>query len=239
MAGLGSTIDDLKKEIVRSIRQHWDENNQTAMLLTSLGIQIRKSFPNAEALMPNGLINFINTNNLAQVIKDPDNPGKTGAIPIDVHCPEDVKPLFTATRPRHSKASLSQDFWDAFHLPLTGRRFVINSGAGFSVQDLSAGEPNAEKWHEIKQEDIAPYDGSPLPELVRKKWEKINGWVAKNGLTIDMFANRYKPPPRQPGEINLPIKPSSGLGLFSTLEQQDQARILIPLDIVNKILSSR
>jgi hypothetical protein len=68
-----SNIEDLRKSIIEMVDLHWEENH-TVMLLASLGTRIRHHFPNADALMPDGLRSFISDNNLAQIISHPDNP---------------------------------------------------------------------------------------------------------------------------------------------------------------------
>ena len=234
-----ASVDDLQQSIIEMVNQHWDEN-KSIMFLTELGVQIRKFFPNSNQLMPDGLRSFILENNVAQIVSHPDTPVKVGAIPLGVHIPADVTALFAPRKGPRRSVNLVTEFWNAFHLPLVGRRFVTiapDTQHGFIIQNLSTGEPAEEKWYEIGLEDLALNDGSAVSDLVRRKWQKINAWISRHGLDIHAFSVResaLRDP--QSSTITGHLR-HRDIGVFSQLEQQDQARILIPLDILIKLFN--
>jgi hypothetical protein len=232
-----SGSEALKRFIAEMVDQHWQEN-KTTMLLTSLGIQVRKFFPDSHNIMTDGLRIFISSNNIAQLVIHPENPAKVGAIPIGVHIPDDVSELFIPQRPRRKSVILLPEFWNAFHLPLKGRRFVLlspNFENGFSIEDLSIGEPDHERYYEIRQDDLALNEGQSMNELVQQKWQKITSWISRNNLNIHDFSiSKFSQGTQRRQEFH---PKSADIGIFSFLEQQDQARILIPMDILIKIMS--
>jgi hypothetical protein len=190
--------------------------------------------------MPDGLQSFILTNNIAQIVSHPDNPVKVGAIPLDVRIPADETELFVPRKGPRRSINLVTEFWNAFHSPVAGRRFVIiapDTRHGFIIKDLSSGEPPEGKCYEIGVEDLALNDGSQVSDLVRRKWQKIHAWILRNGLDISTFSVRGNPL-GSPEPANISNHPHRrDLGMFSNLEQQDQARILVPLDIIIKLMN--
>src|SRR5437667_11589951 len=85
---------ELQKSIIEMVDQHWNET-KSAMLLTAMGSQIRRFFPNSSELMPDGLKEFIKQNNLAQLVTHPEVPAKVGAVPAGVHVSADVENFFS------------------------------------------------------------------------------------------------------------------------------------------------
>ena len=226
-------LEDLRKFIMRQVERHW-AYHANALLLTTLGISIRNKFKDAEKLMPEGLKSFISSNSLAQIITHPTTPQKIGAVPLGVTLPDDPSSPLRINKKIPYGVRFFRDFWETFHTPINGRRFVIFSPQterGYTIRDLLNDEPTGEAY-EIRPGDLALDDGTPLVDRIAAKQEKIRRWLSRNNLD----PHRLEETP-----VVFRSSPSIstreyGVGIFHNLEQQDQARILIPLDILIKLL---
>jgi hypothetical protein len=229
-----SRLQTLKSNIVQQVTNHWNET-ATALLLTSLGSNLKRFYPDYKDIIPDGLQSFISDSQCVQLVAHPEVSQKIGLIPLGVTIPEDPRALFEARQRQRPPTSFRKDFWEAFHLPTSGRRrfVVIPSGAGrqFEIHDLDT-EP-AGRFYEITTEDVIVNDGSPLPELVKRKRQSIDRWLARNGLDPAEFSVDSVAPGATPRSATAAAK---DIGILARLEQQDQARILIPLDILVKLL---
>lgn len=246
----------VRKFISDTVRTHWDRENR-AMLLSVLGLQVRGAFPDAYLIMPDGLKNFLVQWPVVQVVQHPTIRESVGAVPLDVKVPENALELFMtrAGRPAglsqldgdfQSQATMSQPrydraFWRAFHTPLTGRRFVIppdaNNGTVRVVETTDGSQvPNA---YEILTSDVAllPMQ-APLTDKVQETVRKIQGWLARNELSPELFCVPHVPR-RTLTQVHYADQRASSVALaLAKLDSSDQARILVPLDIVAKIVAS-
>lgn len=227
------TRDALNKVIVDRVNMHWSDHS-TALLLAALGTNLR----DFRHLIPNGLHSFLLEHPIVQIVRHPDMSIKVGAVPLGTVMPPDIRSLFNSSQKTSRNRSLAQDFWNAFHLPLEGRRrFVIITPSGFEIQNLPSGTPSGTHY-EIDQDDLASVDGpAPVTDLVSKKWQKINAWLDRNKLDARTFASASYSP--RPPDSTPRVLSNIEVGVFSHLEQQDQARILIPLDIVAKLIGKK
>jgi hypothetical protein len=75
--------------------------------------------------MPEGLRVFLDRNSLAQIIRHPDIPQKIGAVPVGIAVGDDPSSLLGPPTKNRYRVRFYKDFWETFHTPISGRRFVI------------------------------------------------------------------------------------------------------------------
>jgi hypothetical protein len=235
----------IREQIVALVQQHWDATHK-ALLLSSLGVRLRRLFPNSSFFMQTGLRDFLTTWPIVKVIAHPNSAQKIGAIPLNVPIPTDVGELFYVSDvPRGSHPIFFKPFWRAFHTPVRERRFVVPPSADQGEpQVLEAEPPEGTTAYEILPSDVTSLPAAtPLVEKVHAVLEKIGAWLARHGLSESLFVDQgntrrgaYAAPTIR-GEVDtsrndfLPIARA-----LARLSPSDQARITVPLDVVIRMI---
>jgi hypothetical protein len=225
---------ELRKFVQDAVDDHWKRTG-TALLLTTLGQEVKAELPHAGPLLVDGLKRFLERNAVVQLVEHPSTPVKVGAVPLHVAIPSDASRLFGRSASRNPP-HLARSFWRAFHTPISGRRVVVMTPQRdrfIRVEDIGAHDPVPDSAVEIPPSDLSLDDTKPMPEKVASNWAKIRGWIARNGLALSAFEEAGSVPPRSSHSS------PSLIEAFERLDPQDQARIFVPLDLVMKILSGR
>lgn len=150
MASNEEVIAAIRGYVTQAVAEHWTTTKR-AMLLSSLGLNVRHNFPEAPTLMPSGLRSFLEAWPVVQVIGHPTVREKIGAIPLGEVPPSDPSELFSgrtsgvlSVRDNRQHGIYFPEFWRAFHRLITGRRFVTvptSDNPTVRVIDKPDGEP--------------------------------------------------------------------------------------------------
>jgi len=231
-----SIQDFIRTEVDR----HWQET-RTPLLLTTIGIAVRRAHPQAAVAMKEGLKRFLEQWPVVQLIEEPNVPGKIGAIPLGLTPPKDTSEIFkSSAKPAHPGISLEPTFWRAFHTPLQGRRFVIVSPDRrrfIKVVDSDNGGLPDTNALEILPSDVAPASNEPLADKVSETWRRITNWVERNSLSLSVF--RKVSEKEGPGLESRYATSHEIAEALTRLDPQEQARIFVPLDLVAKMIARR
>lgn len=233
--------------IGKLVEEHWSQTHK-AMLLSQLGLQVKRAFPDSPAMLSTGLLNFLTAWPAVQMVHHPHIKEKIGAIPLNVPIPSDISTVFSekqfssADEPRFGRPSVRyiSDFWKAFYTPIVGRRFVklpTPDDPHVRIIDHPDGkeEPNS---YEILSSDVDISVG-PLDEKVPATARRIESWLQRHGLSASSFIADLPAPSygRHSGAL---LHAASPIGVaLARLDALDQSRISIPLDLVVKMLNGR
>jgi hypothetical protein len=183
---------------------------------------------------------WLNGRKLAQAIEEdlPDavhllrneaNMIELGLIPRDIKFELPASRYF---RKKNGETSIPSALWRAFTAPLPDefRRFVTLEPTKFlDVLDSSNLRPPI---YEVPRELIVGGSGESRVLVT----QNIQSWLQANGLTLEALRSRKSAPQAQPSRDAAQIR---ALGeALAELDDNDAARILVPLDLVRKLLAS-
>lgn len=234
-ASLENPVHDF---IVRAVRSAWGDTNDgphKVILLSTLGTKLKNEFGDYSADFPNGIKEFLRTWPLVQMVQHPEISEKIGLIPAGEPLPKDIASLFQKAGETHATnfpISYDQDFWNAFFKPIQSTRHVVIGGNGqFQILDDTAQVPQGA--YEITKSDIlAPDQSMSMAEKVAGTRNRINDWLAKNSLDSSQFLRKHFTKTVVTQDRLISLKHA-----FEKVSDEDRARILIPLDIILKIMS--
>lgn len=247
-------IERLRDFISRSVNEYWNATGK-AMLLSALGLKVRSAFSNTYSLMPDGLGKFLSSWPAVRVVGHPQISEKIGAVPLDTKMPDNLAELFTERTtwsPIQATAESAlqphfqtlhpryvPEFWRTFHTQLTGRRFIVppdDKNPTVRIVERTDGVEES-GGHEVLSSDISLLPAqAPLYEKVQATSQKINEWLKRNELPPQLFISRVPEISRR-AATQRPFDRRHLVALaLSKLDPSDQARILIPLDIVAKMI---
>jgi len=186
-----------------------------------------------------GLRDFLRRNPVVHVIEFPGIKEKTGAVPLSVPLPDDVRTLFaqpseTAVS-RGQRIAYSKEFWDGFIRPIEGlsRYVVLDEGGQVRVRDEPP-ENEDEIAYEITREDLsASLPDQPIASKVAATHSAIDCWLEKHSLEARAFAR----PRGQRRQAVVGSRLARLIGVFDGLRDEDLARVRIPLDVLIKLNS--
>ncbi|MCC8937811.1 hypothetical protein H8A99_15355 [Bradyrhizobium sp. Arg68] len=222
--------------IAEIIGANW-QTSQRATLLSAIGSIVRKEFPNSEFLR-NGLRAFLTSWPVVQVVLHPAIKEKVGAVPLGVQVPADASRLFEPPTPRRHPVFV-REFWRAFYEPLHTRRFVVLGTPEPIVQVIDGSEPPPDMAaYEILQSDLAVAEpGAPVAEKARLVGDRIRAWLSRHELSEAQFIERSASSTKR--EARGSVSTDDLAEALKALEPADQARIFVPLDLVQKMLSAK
>ena len=225
----GTELADLNSFIRDTVSRHWVANS-SPLLLTALGQLLRSARPQFVHFVRDGLKNYLTQSNIVTVVTDSTNPGKVGAIPIEVK--KEGDDAFRQA-PKGSNPRLDRTFWAAFTTPILGKRFVVltsDDPPSFQIQDRSDGTDR--EGYEISPQDIARSGSEPV--VASEVWSKILAWLTRNRLPLATF----KPLPKLDSRVEDRRDSVEEVArALARLSPQEQSRITIPLDLVAKMLA--
>jgi hypothetical protein len=166
------------------------------------------------------------------LVNNPESALEWGVVPkIDMSL-LDLRALFRSAPARESTEAprFESWFWGAFvkNLPEGRKRYLGNS----RFYDLLDGEAPPPRSIEIDRDEIANLlEGTKAdPDAVIKN---INSWAARNRIEQNQY---YR---TKADRINVSAKPEKKITPFDDFDDEDLRRILVPLDIVFRILRQR
>jgi hypothetical protein len=246
--------------VVFEANRHW-ASTRRVLLLSDLGAPLKQKFGTDYArALGLSLSSFVRSIKDLRVVQHSTKAAKIGIIPGSVEVPPNEDGLFAPLRNQiladiglsRTSRRLEADFWNAFGRPISPgfRRFVtvpINDDDQVVVQDLQQSEPPPEASIEILPHDLVDVKEIPRSEIAASIWARINSWISRNGLNLDRFRVKLSPEVALArGGLAIPDRASRAAGpqqdvsaMFEALDQHDQARIFVPLDLVMKLLSTR
>tara|TARA_R110000751_G_scaffold78436_4_gene158171 strand:- start:1188 stop:1886 length:699 start_codon:yes stop_codon:yes gene_type:complete len=231
-----TTLENTKKFIVDEVNKNW-ESSEKAMLLSDLGVKIKRNITDAEKIITTSLTDFIRQNPVVKTVTYPGIPAKIGAIPLNCSIPVDVTDIFNK-KGKNITPSYSYRFptelWESFHKPIEQKRFVLFYSDG-TISITNGDQPPEGESVEIRDDDIAkPEKSTPTHEKAKQTSQAIARWASKNNINIEKIIENKNKKNHQPSTA------LSHLTLaFKDLEKQDLSRISIPLDIILKLASKQ
>jgi hypothetical protein len=233
--------EELVKWLQSTVEKKWLDTGK-AYLLSQLGLEASRTFPSLKDLMPDGIKRFIGDNSVARIVTHSAISQKVGAIPNSAVEQADPDSLFarSLSTPHINRQRYNSQFWRSFHTPLSDRRFVIITAANEpKVRIVERTESPAEgQSFEILSTDIVSNGaGMPLDERVKAVQEKINSWIDRHNIDSQLLYEEEPNELRPIGQLRSIIR--SQKFPIDALSHTDQSRIMIPLDIVIKLLDAK
>lgn len=219
------------------VQSSWDDPNSyhKAVLLSNLGTKLKNEFGDYNAYFPKGLKDFLRTWPVLQLVQHPNVKEKIGLIPGDATIPENIISLFQGAgekKPSFNSIIYNQDFWDAFFKPIILNRYVIfeENGRPKILNDVNQPPSGA---YQIETSDVVAVDpATPVVERVAATREHLQKWLAKHSLDPEKFLRKNTTKTTELQDRLTHLKQA-----FEKISDEDRARILIPLDIIFKIMS--
>ncbi|WP_155898600.1 hypothetical protein [Aurantimonas coralicida] len=238
---------ELAEYIKEACRNHWHEHHY-ALLLTQLGTQISAEL---KKFAPKGVKNFIETELVDEldVVPDLNATGKFGVVPKDAELPGDRAELFRPPVRRYANIGAKQDstkhiiyhrgLWKAFRDPLAlGFHRYWNKDKPESYQDSTTGDATDPRLIKIPQDLIGSdsvMDGTPKPDVLRERIRKFI--MSRNEDESDFIDRVFDENERRVARTTNASLENISIGdAINRLSRSDQARIMIPLDIVAELL---
>jgi hypothetical protein len=235
--------EEIKQFITKSVSDHW-EVNKSPLLLSSLGLSIRKKFPDFESILQDGLKKYLSLWPIVQIITHPKIIQKIGAIPLGVSLPENIADLFVISQNKESfhrqsfGPSYQQDFWNSFVYDFTGRKYIVinNDNGIWGIQDNSELQDNHVSFEILETDIVRLPRETPKEEKVAEVHKRIVAWLERNSLDRSYFLNKdYVSKPHSSYSDSSRIFEAA----LSKLGSSDLSRIYVPLDIVKKMILDR
>lgn len=176
-----------------------------------------------------------------RLIRNPEHRLSWGLVPYSVDLPTDLTELFApaqeATQTKEDAVRFSRGVWLAFSKPLKlgTRRFLELREPSAVLHEVYDGQPLPPSGVEVLPEYIWSPNGELIPNEDRDQEieQSIRRWAKEKGISVSQLVRR---------EISSELpdggRPASFIDI-SGLSQTDKARILIPLDLLEKIRFGR
>jgi len=230
-------ITALKKEIVQLTNDYWSATGK-AFLLASLGQQLTKrGYDLRTDLRGQKLVPFLQTQLVDQlvVLTSPIDPLVRGVVPKGKETEKDIHALFIRNVQEESaRINLDRRIWIAFSRPVTPNHVrVVEIEPEIVFTDVPTEAASQTDKLVIPSELVIP-PGSKPSEIRNAELQKnIRGWLEKHGVDIS------KATAKPTIEITRPSDSSVLGSLLAALDKKDLERVVIPLDIVAKLLAKR
>ncbi|MDR6820241.1 hypothetical protein J2X76_005438 [Neorhizobium sp. 2083] len=220
--------------IVEKVSYHW-ANTGTAYLLSRLGYEIKRAFPNYLSVMPKGIKNYVREWPSVVQVEFPGVPEKAGLVPLDAKLPADITAAFQSRSDNISKGPVYENaFWDAFTRKMEDKRYIsLDLDENIVVSEKYPPDSMAKTWELTDNDIIVHPPGTPIPEKVRTTHQKIDEWLSRHEIERTHFLKVRN---------NHPLRSSSSSmleALFSRLSQEEQSRVVIPMDILLKLIAAK
>lgn len=239
--------DDLTSFIVERCKEHWSKTHR-ALLLTSLGNEAVNLLEDKLLLKHlGGLKGFVeNSVPNVKVVTHSATSGKHGIVPEEAQIPEDTDFLFTSEANkrsmggRNSRVFYHRGFWKAFKHPLKpGYSRVWSSSTPEAFDDLPMGAVIPEHSFQIPEKFIIGIPGQLSAADVEKINESIDEYIRAHDYDENVFMSDKRQKNQESKVRALPVDGVDIGVALSSLSKTDQARILIPLDIVLEMIGRR
>lgn len=226
----------LKEKIVELAAEHWNREGN-ALLLASLGQTLTKYGYNLRAeLRGQKLVPFLQAEleDKVTVLTSPDDPLVYGIVPVGQEKSRDLGALFSRTaRVVPERINFDKRVWVAFSRPIEPNHIrLVDFEPEIDFRDLPAESAKNQERPTIPAELIIPVGTKPSAVRNAEIQKNIRDWFAKHALDIELA--------KEKGGIDKRILDNSLLtALLVTLDKKDLERIVLPLDIVAKLLGQK
>lgn len=260
MSNLSEPCDaDLLAWLEAKVRAHWDADGK-AILNSNLGMLAKQEFPENPYLVKGAFRRLLESAGKFKFVPHPKIDGALAVLPADAVLPQNIADIFPLNHGRRmpveggaalhdiTHRSFDSNFWKAFHTPVRDRRFVIlfdsPSVVDTKFKIVDQGEkPSEAACYEITKDDLSDADATDhFTVKAEKTRKKIDLWLEKHELRAEPFLKRGGQLPKF-GHGWRRSAHAADCGRLSQaigdLDQTDQARIYVPLDLVIKMLSWR
>jgi hypothetical protein len=263
---VGTSTGEIARAVMDIIRQHWNDTHQAIPLTTlgskagSIpGYRQQQTLPLLQFLRT-----CLDAE--VRLVRHPYKEGTWAAVPSDAppDIPDvELFPAPSSARADTSKTRKTYDpkFWGVFAKPLSnGKRWLLLTKRGsdivdFEFRDFPDDVEPPEGAIEVGPDFIVGGDIPSGPDRSSIVYGNIQRWFSTHGVPETPFLLRppldlvprthYSEPAHRMGVSAAPLQ-SSGSSALSRLKQlsaglelidrSDQARIMVPLDIISKLL---
>lgn len=227
-------LAQLKSAVVKLANDHWNSTGRS-LLLSQVGQDLmRRGFDLKTALRGRRLVPFIREDlaDEVTVITSPHDRLVKGLIPKSVAV-TDAAALFAAS-PKTTQ--FDRRLWVSFSHPMDAdsvRTVVFDPEIKY--QDIPARSiKDAAGKYIIQPSLVIPPGTLPKEQRDEQVQKNIISWIQENGVDVERVRARHVP---KPSHVNTDVHLLSDC--LALLEAKDLERILIPLDLVQKLLISR
>ncbi len=242
MATTVSLEEKIKKIIIKTVKNHWDQH-KTVCLLSILGSKLKAEIPDNNKVLSKGLRDYLQQNALVDVVHHPNIEQKVGAVPLKTDLSDDITKLFKQQKQIESTQTrlfYKQEFWNAFVNKLEDGqvRIVMPDVDGeLVIKDVAEDQLKEQTGsYQIKSTDIFPSGlDTKIFENADIMRKKIIDWVESQGLRREVFLRKAD----RTNSRGHNDKVTLLLSAFEGFDDDDLARVSIPLDILSKLSSSR
>lgn len=227
-----ANIDAIKEFVSDIVSRHWDECGR-AVMLSSIGVRIKRNFEDFDARSVGGVRDFCKKIPTIKVISFPGIEEKAGLVPADANLPEDLSLVFSNKSEAVRTPIYARSFWTAFTAARERSVYAsIYPHGAFKISEDR--DPDASMSIEILTSDVSgALSSSTIPEKVRATHERIDAWLRRNSIDGRVFTEdngeRRAIGPLSKGSLK------SLVDALSSLDREDLKRIKIPADIIVKL----
>lgn len=226
---------DWLQVVARVVRAHFDETQGRGLLLAKVsGVLQAEGIDLPEVLGGRRLKAVLEAEatDSVSLVQHPLQPLVWALLPASESLPANLLDIFPPAKPVSGPAqrlpSFEPGFWSAFVKPLSEdhRRTISTDQRPTVFVDHPASSTEINEAFEVDRSDIIPADLSGIQKVEAVR-SKASQWATRKGLLIESFyVNRAKSSPKLS---------DSWVERLLRLDDNDLARISIPLDIVKRI----
>jgi hypothetical protein len=235
----GGKIDALKQAIVEQVTKFWKAESK-ALLLSQLGQALTKQgFDLKLDLGGLRLAQFIQEKlrDQLRLLTSPTDSLVKGLVPVSIEVGEEIGSLFAKSATSSSPKNVirfDKNLWAAFSRPISdGNVRLVSLSPTIAFRDVPPGTATSADEFHVGSDLIVLYQDIEEDQRVAKIVSNITHWFASIGRDID--AGRAKTRDSRTSGLAT----GSLLGaMFDALEEKDIARVVLPLDVVAKLLST-
>ncbi|HEY4370990.1 MAG TPA: hypothetical protein VGN52_03550 [Burkholderiales bacterium] len=224
-------LEALKTHIKTKVDESWASGR--VLLLAELGKSIKDGAPElTQALQGRKLSDFIASQMQAIVkIARPSSTSKAvGIVPVNAVVGDNIGQFFSS---RSEPIRFQKAIWMAFSKEIApGTKRLVTFDPSLTYIDVPANEESA--GSEITSALIPPV-GDPKHIRDAKIGENIRQWATGVGIGLEKIVQKGVGMLSQPSDNSRSVFSA----LMATLSHDEQRRLSLPLDIVEKLLKSR
>ncbi len=231
-----------KDFITETVNSHWNEHKNVC-LLSILGSKLKDKFPGGNEVLDNGLRDYLRQNTIVHVLQHPNSVQKVGAVPLKTDISGDISKLFRfqkKTERMQAKPFYKHEFWNAFIRKIKdGQVRIVTLGANeeIDIRDIAEDQLSEQTdSYQIRQTDISSLDSDTVSsEESTNIQAKIKSWLNSKDLNDEMFLMKRSHASLRGHSDKIILL----LSVFEEFDDDDLARVSIPLDILSKLSSTK
>lgn len=233
----GSRISAIEQDIVDLTNDYWTKTGK-AFLLATVGQQLTKrGYDLRTDLRRQKLVPFLQAqlSDKIAVLTSPFDPLVRGIVPKGEDAGKDIRTLFTRNvAGRSRRFNFNKRLWIAFSRPIAANHVrVIEFDPEIIFKDVPAEAVNQDGKLVISNELVIPPGSKPSEVRNAELQKNIRNWLESNDVSIEKAAATSTVDITRTGDDSLLET------LLASLDKKDLERVVIPLDIVAKLLAQR